>query len=273
MRPIQHLVIGKGYLGHRLITRLDPTTTCFTNRHKAPALETDAHALALDVNNPDSWKVLEDVVFSKQLVVYQLIPPSQIDIDIFPRFLARIDGLPAYRRILASSTVVYGQTERVVDADSEVDLDSLRAKRQHAIEAAWLNSATSACVVRFAGLYGPQRIIGLKSVTSGQPINGNGQSWLNLIHIDDAAALLQKLATLSTTASHELGSDGTPLRRLDYYNLLADLTESPAPLFHDDGLGMPGRRCQNDLTVARTGWKPEHDNIRAALSALINEDL
>ncbi len=268
---MKHLIIGNGYLGQRLGNRLADGSFWYTNRSAVNTAHAGGTGLALDINDPASWENLATLSGCQALVVYMMIPPGRINIELLPQFLQQLDKLPIDRRILTSSTVVYGQEERVVDADSNVLLDSERAERQFAVEQAWLNDAKHACVLRLAGLYGPGRIIGLHAVRSGQPVSGDADGWLNLIHIDDAAELLIKMAGLEQAASYELGSDGTPLKRRDYYGLVAELSRSPAPSFKSGPAAKPGRRCNNQLTIARTGWQPLHADIRNALALLLEE--
>ena len=42
-------------------------------------------------------------------------------------------------------------------------------------------------VLRFSGLYGPGRIVRRAMIESGEPIPGDPDKYLNLVHIDDAA--------------------------------------------------------------------------------------
>ena len=65
-------------------------------------------------------------------------------------------------------------------------------------ESRWLAAPIDSFVVRLAGLYGPDRIIGLAAVRDGAPIVGDPQAMLNLIHADDAATLL--IAVLEAAA-------------------------------------------------------------------------
>ena len=45
----------------------------------------------------------------------------------------------------------------------------------------------SAVVLRFAGIYGPGRLPRAKAIRAGEPLVGDADRWLNLIHVDDAA--------------------------------------------------------------------------------------
>jgi nucleoside-diphosphate-sugar epimerase len=83
--------------------------------------------------------------------------------------------------------------------------------------------------LRFAGLYGPDRLPRLDDLRSGQPIAADPESWLNLIHIDDAAAVVCAVAAAATPGPLYVVSDGHPVLRRDWYGHLAAITGSPSP--------------------------------------------
>ena len=273
MNKEAYVIIGCGYLGHRLKNLLQGHTCYFTRRTATDvdANSDNAHSnLLLDINQPDSWSSLQSLQNEQNIIAYIMVPPSKIDIDGFPLFLQQLDSLPLARRILISSTVVYGQAERDVDADSEVMIDNQRAERQYQIEQLWMQQCEQACVLRLAGIYGPGRIIGKRVINEQQRINGNARAWLNLIHVDDAARLSLCLAGLPQPAAYELGCDGNPLLREDYYACLAELLKRPAPEFEtSDMINGRGRRCSNAVTVARTGWRPVYTDIKNNLSEIL----
>jgi nucleoside-diphosphate-sugar epimerase len=257
-----HLIIGCGYLGKRLLPLLSDQTCWFTHRSQV----SDEHALVLDINDEGTWNNLDVLSEEKGLTVYCMVPPSQIDLDTFPSFVHRINALNTRQCILISSTVVYGNTDRVVDADSDVELDSDRAKRQFQIELTWLESNEDACVVQLAGLYGPDRIIGRNNIMQGEAIKGDPEGWLNLIHVDDAATLIKCVGEMDEPEIIELGCDGTPIKRKDYYAYIAETLDKPLPDFdtNDQARGT-GRRCNNKLTIERTGWQPEFKDFKQGL--------
>jgi nucleoside-diphosphate-sugar epimerase len=257
-----HLIIGCGYLGQQLRALLNEQTCWVTNRSQT----SDTHSLLIDINDESTWNNLDALSEEQSLIVYCMVPPSQIDLALFPGFLNRVNALNTQQRILVSSTVVYGNTDRVVDADSDVELNSERAKRQYQIEQAWLESNEDTCVVQLAGLYGPDRIIGRNAVMRGERIKGDPQGWLNLIHVDDAAKLLKRVGEMKEPEVIELGCDGSPVKRKDYYAFVAETLDKPLPDFDaDDQSRGIGRRCDNKLTIARTGWQPEFKDFKQGL--------
>jgi nucleoside-diphosphate-sugar epimerase len=163
-----------------------------------------------------------------------------------------------------------------VDADTPVAPADARGQRLLAIEQAWLTLGRSARIVRLAGIYGPGRVIGMTTLLHGQRIGGDPDDLLNLIHVEDAAALLQSAAESDGAAAIELGADGTPLRRRDYYDYLAARLRVNCQFGEaDDTVEFARRRagsraCRIAPTCARTGWQPHHRDARVALERLLS---
>ncbi len=262
------VIIGAGYLGRTLAGQLqEQGERVHVTTRKAEKLhglkEISAQAGLLDVNEPETWGLLAQWADCR-LHLYLLIPPSQIEPDAFTEFVARLRGLPLHKAMLASSTVVYGKREREVDADSEVEIDSARTERQYCIEQLWRGLGRPARIVRLAGLYGAGRIIGRGTILNGEAVPGLADAWLNLIHVRDAARLLMRVGQGEQAAIVELGCDGRPVRRRDYYAALARHLNSPPPLFVEhERAGRSGRRCNNQITMQRTGWRPEFLNYKS----------
>jgi nucleoside-diphosphate-sugar epimerase len=258
-----HLIIGCGYLGKRLLPLLADEVCWLTNRSNA----SDPASLLLDINQETTWNSLDVLSDEQALTVYCMVPPSQIELTHFYSFVNRINALNTRSCVLVSSTVVYGNTDRVVDADSDVEIDGERAERQYKIEQAWLEGNENSCVVQLAGLYGPDRIIGRKAILQGEKISGDPEGWLNLIHVDDAADLIKRTGEMNEPELIELGCDGTPIKRRDYYAFVAETLKKPLPDFNTDNQTRGiGRRCDNKLTIERTGWNPEFKNFKDGLA-------
>jgi len=190
------------------------------------------------------------------------------------------------RAIYISSTAVYGQTEsQPVSADTPAQPHSERAGLMLQGEQLWLDAGDPYHVLRLAGLYGPGRIIGLKAVREQAPLIGDPNALLNLIHVDDAVSLLLAITQSQTAGRIELGSDGQPTPRIDYYTHLAERLNVPSPVPMDSQmaaiqLGLDPKRLarssskalDNRPTQTRTGWQPRYTDYRAGLDALFNPD-
>ncbi|MFT5394946.1 MAG: nucleoside-diphosphate-sugar epimerase [Gammaproteobacteria bacterium] len=268
-----NLIIGCGYLGRSLLKLLHSEKNYVVNRseqNSAINVDDDNHQIILNINDKQSWRSLDALSEKHSIRIYFMVPPSQIDRLAFPGFIERLNRLDVQKAVLVSSTVVYGNKDRIVDADSDVSIDSERAERQSFIEQDWLASVKKGSIVRFAGIYGPDRVIGKHGILKGDIINGDPDGWLNLIHVDDGAQLLKRIGTMDKSEPIELACDGNPIKRFEYYSFLAEKLNQAPPIFSHGSSGRGiGRRCDNSVTISRSGWQPMHVDFREAISNLI----
>lgn len=84
-------------------------------------------------------------------------------------------------------------------------------------------------ILRLAGLYGPGRIPRAADVIAGRPIVAAAEGYLNLIHVDDAAAAVE--ASWRGKERLYLVADGCPVVRSEFYREIARQCSVPAPVF------------------------------------------
>ncbi len=151
-----------------------------------------------------------------------------------------LDALPGSvtKLVYASSTGVYGQADgEWVDESSptfpqhESGKVCLEAEEQVLAWAKARDDFGSATVLRFAGLYGPGRVVRRPAIERGEPIEGDPLKFLNLIHIDDAAQATSAALAATPADSIYLIGDDRPVTRLEYYSELAMLLGAPEPRF------------------------------------------
>jgi nucleoside-diphosphate-sugar epimerase len=174
---------------------------------------------------------------------------------------------PGSRFIYASSTSVYAQTDggwvneasatEPADEAGRVALEAerlLRAKRPDAI------------ILRFAGMYGPGRLLRKQLILKGEPLVGDAGKWLNLIHIDDAATAVLAVEARGTPGETYNVADGSPVARRDFYTLLAELLGAPAAKFEQrPEPGASNRRIDSAKARAELGWSPTFPSYRDGL--------
>lgn len=278
------LIIGCGYLGQVLAARLlaggcpvHGTVRAAAGFERLRAL--GVSPLTLQVGDPHSYGPLRATLRRRgPWHVYYCVPPGTGPTPSAD--IARLAGVLAEhgprRAVLASSTAVYGDRGGdPVDAATPAAPTDGRGQRLKDIEDAWLSPGGSARIVRLAGLYGPGRIVGMTTLLHGQRVAGDPEDLLNLIHVEDAAALLQAVAEGDGAATIELGADGLPLRRRDYFEHLAARLGLPCQFGHpEETVGFLRRRrrapaCRIEPTSARTGWRPRHRDALRALDHLL----
>jgi nucleoside-diphosphate-sugar epimerase len=293
------LIVGCGYLGSRLAQRLlaDGATVYGTTRSETKARHLASlgiRPMLLSVTQPLTYASLTPALSAESLDVYYMIPPGKIDGSPSTRHVVlggsahmvkALKHAAPHRAVMVSSSAVYGQnTAKPVDADTPAEPSSERTQLLIQGEKLWLAAGTHFSVLRLAGTYGPDRVVGLKAVREGSPLLGNPEALLNLIHVDDAVSLLLAMTHSKSTGRIELGCDGHPIPRLEYYTYLANMIGVAPPIPMDSQtaaarLGLnPARLARssskaldNQLTCRRTGWQPAVPDFRTGLNNILNK--
>ncbi len=162
--------------------------------------------------------------------------------DIYVQGLANVlDASPPSLKqvIYISTTGVYGRgTGEWIDEQSPTQPERDGGKASLAAEELLRGSEWRArtTILRLAGIYGPDRIPRVQDIREGKPITAHGASWLNLIHVDDAAAIVVEYARRKIVGETFNVSDGHPVERRDFYREVARLTHAPQPMFVEPAL-------------------------------------
>jgi nucleoside-diphosphate-sugar epimerase len=293
------LIVGCGYLGQRVARRLVArgVTVLGTTRseRRAPELaELGVQPLLVSVTEPLTFAALKPALDAASLDVYYMVPPGRPGNEPSPRqvvlggtahMVKQLKHANLRRALLVSSTAVYGQQHgEVVDADTDPEPVDERGKLLHEAEQFWRGSGAAYSVLRLAGLYGPGRVVGLRAISEGSPLVGDPQKLLNLIHVDDATDLAIAMMESPTAGPVELGCDGHPVPRIDYYTYLAEKLGVDPPQMLDDQqaaaqFGLSADRLRrsaskaldNIITCQRTGWSPRYANFREGVDTVLEE--
>lgn len=183
-----------------------------------------------------------------------------------------LDALPVSTGcvIYVSSTGVYGQ-----DAGEWVDEESVCEPVSEGGKACLSGEqlliahgrGRDALVLRLAGLYGPGRVPRGADLTAGRPIAGSPDAYLNLIHVEDAAAaVVAAAASGPVTARTYAVSDGHPPTRGEYAGWLATQLGVLPPVF-EAGSGL-GKRVRNARAVHELGLRLKYPSYREGLAAM-----
>ena len=158
------------------------------------------------------------------------------------------------RFVYVSSSSVYGQDDGSwVDEDSSTEPTTEGGRICLTAEHSLRQRVERATILRMSGLYGPDRLLArVEQLRAGEPIDGNAEAWLNLIHGDDAARACVAALQATPPSSLYLVSDDRPIRRREYFTELARRVDAPPPVFSgaasarhsSEGLN---KRCRNDM--------------------------
>jgi len=241
--PAMRLVVGCGYLGTRVATRWLAAGDRVFGITRSPDR---ARSLAAHGITPLVYDVTADSG-SPDIEALRTLPPldtvfwavgfdrasgsTHRDVHVagLARLLAALPGSP--RVILSSSTGVWGD-EGGGSVSEATPTNPSREAGRVLVEAEALlrlHPKGPGVALRFAGLYGPDRLPRLDDLKAGRPIAADPDSWLNLIHVDDAAEVVCAVAAASAPQPLYVVSDGHPVQRRDWYGHLARVTGSPQP--------------------------------------------
>ena len=288
MKSKRVLIVGCGYVGARVASRLHDSghevfaVTRSPERAKQFATLGWTPIIA-DVTNPSAIAAAPRMDAMLYAVGYDRtagIPKREVYVDGFARVLSAMHD--RCRRVVAiSSTSVYGQCDgEIVDESTLADPATesgeicLNAERELWTWRSAQPPEVAAVVLRLAGIYGPGRMLArAESLQSGQPMQGRGDAWLNLIHGDDAASYAIAALESGLDRSECIGVDTEPVLRKDFYGHLATLMGAPAPTF--TGTVEPGgrgsesginKRVTNPLTREELGVELRFPTFREGLA-------
>ena len=288
---MRRLIVGCGYLGRRVADRWarqqDEVFVLTRSDRRARQLASGGlQPLIGDVTDPASlpdlpkadtllWAVGHDRRSDKTL--------EEVYVVGFNNLLAAV-AVGTQRVIYVSSTGVYGQQDGAwVDETSLCQPNRVGGKACLAAEHSLLASRWSdrALILRLAGIYGPQRLPRLRQLLDGQPLSGDPDGVINLIHVEDAATAVFRAADLPLPLPRTyLIADGQPVSRRTFYEELARQTHAPSPQFKAPTAGARGtdrsgshKRVANARMINELGIQLRYPSFREGLLAVARETM
>lgn len=276
------LVIGCGYLGQRAAARWREQgwRVWATTRSLARAEELRQggfEPVVCDVTAPESLRQLPAVA----TVLYCVGMDRAAGMSMREVYVGGLRNVLASlprpdRFVYVSSTSVYGQTNgEEVDEESATGPEEDSGRVVLEAEALLRERLPEAVVLRFAGIYGPGRLLRRQAIEAGEPLIGDAEKWLNLIHVEDGVAAV--LAAAERGRGVYNVSDGRPVRRREFYTVLARLLGAPQPRFVPRSLGEPlpaheraNRRVVNRRLCEELGVVLRYPDCEAGLTASVS---
>ncbi|WP_437230479.1 SDR family oxidoreductase [Planctomicrobium sp. SH661] len=281
------LIIGCGYLGMRVARAglaAGHTVTALTrDPQRGDAWQNEGIQSVLgDVLDPASLKALPPADLCLYAVGYDRSAPAgkrDVYVNGLRNVLTEIRDKVA-RVIYISSTSVYGQDAgELVNEGSpcvpiteggQICLDAENLIREFGTST---TDDRRAVILRLSGIYGPGRLIARKEqLLNQQPVSGNPEAWLNLIHVDDAVQTIWKLANRPFPESLFLLSDQTPLKRSEFYSAMAQRIGAPPPVFEAGEHQSWNKRCDSSRVREVLSLKLQYPSALEALEELLADE-
>jgi nucleoside-diphosphate-sugar epimerase len=246
------LILGCGYLGGRVAAAYHADGHAVTALTRSPARADEFRRrgwrpVVGDVLDPGLTLPAADVAV--YAVGYDRAAGRSLREVYYGGLASVLDRLPPPGRFVSvSSTGVYGQTDgSAVDESAPTEPADESGRVVLEAERLLRDRLPAAIRLRFAGIYGPGRLLRVSALRAGEPLPGDPAGWLNLIHVDDGVRAVRAAVGRGAPGAVYNVSDGHPVRRRDFFAELARLLGAPAPRF----MAGPGARAGHRRIVSR----------------------
>ncbi|MFO0979329.1 MAG: NAD-dependent epimerase/dehydratase family protein [Planctomycetaceae bacterium] len=290
------LIAGCGYVGMRaaLFWKQSGHSVCAITRSHSRAEQLRGlgiEPLVADLGQRANWPVLPSVNVLLWSVGFDRSAGQTRDavwVEGYRQLLQHLSFQDGGRVLMTSSTGVYGDAQGDIVTEetpatpaSESGIACL--KSEDVLREYSARTRTTSSILRLAGIYGPGRLLRrLDELQNKVPIAAPPDDWLNLVHVDDIVKTLSFVAEMSNPPELMNVAAAHTATRREYYSTLAELTNSPPPVFSDDsetrGPRVPdsfpassgGRRANGNRRVTSVvrsaiGLTFEHENVRSGL--------
>lgn len=283
------LIFGCGYLGERVARRWHEAgaEVVIVTRSEGRSREFKQQGyetIVADITQPKTLTGLpesETVLFA---VGFDRVAGGSIE-EVYAGGIQNVlTTLPSAtgRFIYISTTGVYGPAGgEWVDEDTPPDPRRDGGRASHAAEQVLAAHplGKGSVILRLAGIYGPGRIPFLDQLRAGQPIPAPSAGHLNLIHVEDAASVIDAASSLAPFVDGPhvyCVSDGQPVQRGDYYREVARQIGAPPPQFMAPDPNSPraaradaDRRIRNERMLADLKVQLAYPDYRVGLAAIL----
>jgi len=273
------LIFGCGYLGQRVASLwLAQGRRVLAATRDAGRLPAGVEPIVCDVLKPETLRGLPPVDTVLYAIGFDRTSGASMRAVYVDGLANVLQVLPPSRKfVYVSSSSVYGQTDGGwVDETSPTAPAEEAGRIVLAAEGVLRAALPSAILLRFAGIYGPGRLLRRQTIEKGEPIVGDANKWLNLIHVNDGARAILAAEEHARPGCIYNICDDHPVRRRYFYQTLARLLSAAEPTFVMPPAAQPtpphekahrrinNRRMKEELQVAL--HFPEYDQgLRASV--------
>jgi hypothetical protein len=254
------IILGSGYAARFMPALAGDryTDVWFTSRIPERHLSyvSSNRRLRFDLSQPDTWSHIPSG--TDLLWCFPAAP-----LDSVRQFAAHIKG--SFRRLVVlGSTSAYDVTESPeypppwIDECAPVDLGKPRVQGEE-----FLRKECGAIVLRVAGIYGPNRNP-IDWLRTGRV--GPSRKYVNLIHVEDLAAICLAALTRGNPGEVYNVSDGMPRRWDEIYRAARDRWHLPA--IPEQSIVKAGKRIETHKLRDNLGESLRHTDLFASIDML-----
>jgi nucleoside-diphosphate-sugar epimerase len=136
---------------------------------------------------------------------------------------------------------------------------------------AYCDTGFPAIILRASGIYGPERGHLFKQFLRGDAVvRDDGNSWINMIHLDDLASSIVHLISYGTAGAIYNVTDDEPVTQRDFFRWLATRLNRPmppsAPADPNRKRGLTNKRVSNER-LRSTGFRYAYPTFREGYTA------
>ena len=275
------LIAGAGRLGFPLALALSGSghEVAAIRRGGPRGASADIRWHRLDLRNPGAGRDLDR---DFDLVIVILTPAArspegyrQIYQEALGNLLGHLEGSRGRPACLfVSATSVYAQDRgEWVDEASPADPGTYNGRSLLSAEGTVLDWSPEPLIVRFAGIYGPDRMRLVRQLEKPMTIQRTPPAYSNRVHQEDCVGILRHLAGLQLGGrnSHRiyLGADHCPAPKFEMMTWLARAAGLPEPLPLDAADDAPrNKRCRNRRLV-ETGYRFSYPDYQSGYRAML----
>ena len=277
------LVAGAGKLGLPLVRRLrDGGHQVSAIRRSEPVCRIDGVTWhLLDLQDPGAIRRVERG-FDQIIIILTPLSRSpegyrniyQLAVDNLLAHLDNPESRPAC--VFVSATSVYAQNDGTwVDEESETEPLSYNGRSLLAAERRVLDWSPAPLVIRFAGIYGPERRRLLDQLSKPMEIQRTPPLYTNRVHQADCVAILDHLAMLQRRGENRhpvyIGADSDPAAKFEMMSWLAGAAglTRPQPVDAPDNAPRNKRCCNRRLL--ESGYRFIYPGFREGYAAMLGD--
>jgi len=255
--PLPLVILGAGYTG----TFLYPQALKQGLRVFATSRFPDTHLsyveppsrIHFDLEQPDTWRNIPNPAHI--IWCFPAIPEN-----VASTFAKNIANKGCRILLLGSTSAFPANPDELTDERANLNMVLPRVQSEE-----HLRKTYGVILLRLAGLYGPGRHI-LNWIRRGKIKNTN--RYVNLIHVEDAAALCLTTLAQADPGSSYIASDGTPQRWSDICRYAATQWNIPIPepTIPKD----PGKRLSPQKILQEFNYTLKHPNLYEEVNKIEN---